>query len=751
MKLQLRRFHLNYSLCFVICLLVFQSISAQSCYPNGITFTTQAQVDQFSSQNAGCKIIEGDLRIYGNGITNLDSLYSIEVIQGGLILNFSALTNFEGLNNLDTIYEQLIVGTHNSSLTSFSGLESLKSIGSAYGYDVHYVQLASITDFTGLDSLSSIDGTLSVSNCNNLESLAGLENLKEIGTLIVENSYLFETLEGLGSNLKMSTLILNNLPQLDDLNGCENIDSISILYLDNLSNLVKLDSLSHINSLTRLRIKNCDILTNLDGLEGISSVQTSIRIENNEQLHDLTALDAVDLSNLYELIIRYNPNLSTCEINSICAYLLLEGNASIFDNEVGCDWEFEVIAACCNSDTTWCPEENEFCLPDGEVFSSQIEVDLFPIVNPGCKTVLGDLVIDSDDITQLDSLFSINKIQGDFRLIDNSLMDLEGLHNLDTIVGTFSFDTENSNLTSFDGLQNLKKFGSTHDFNRIRSSYLVDFTGLNNLQKINGTLDIQYCDALMSLNGLGSITEIDALTIDRCDLFSSFQDFGDNADLHTMRLLYLPQFQSFDGFNTNGSMTIFTLSNLHPLTSMSGLSHMTSIDQLFITNCDSLKSLAGLENLTTVETFMRIQYNDKLTDITALENVDLSSMTHLHLRNNPKLSYCAIGSICNYIDLDKPTDFSDNSLGCNNEMHIQYDCDGILSIFENVENSDNFWHNPENWHNNQIPTESSFVIIPTLHNCYIQQDSMANCKMLEIQPNSILTSGNNSQLNIIEE
>lgn len=58
------------------------SVTTQSCYPNGITFTSQAQIDQFPSINPGCNIIDGPLIIQGYDIISLDSLYSIDLIEG---------------------------------------------------------------------------------------------------------------------------------------------------------------------------------------------------------------------------------------------------------------------------------------------------------------------------------------------------------------------------------------------------------------------------------------------------------------------------------------------------------------------------------------------------------------------------------------------------------------------------------------------------------------------------------------------
>ena len=55
----------------------------QSCFPGGLTFISQQEVNAFKIMNPGCKVIEGDVSIYG-GITNLNGLSNITAINGTL-------------------------------------------------------------------------------------------------------------------------------------------------------------------------------------------------------------------------------------------------------------------------------------------------------------------------------------------------------------------------------------------------------------------------------------------------------------------------------------------------------------------------------------------------------------------------------------------------------------------------------------------------------------------------------------------
>jgi hypothetical protein len=56
--------------------------SAQPCLPEGITFSTQAQIDSFQTNYSGCTEIEGGVLIEGNDITNLEGLSVLEIVDG---------------------------------------------------------------------------------------------------------------------------------------------------------------------------------------------------------------------------------------------------------------------------------------------------------------------------------------------------------------------------------------------------------------------------------------------------------------------------------------------------------------------------------------------------------------------------------------------------------------------------------------------------------------------------------------------
>ncbi len=96
------------------------------CLPNGITFTTQNQIDSFPINHPGCTEIGGNVLINGqNEIFNLDGLSGVTSISGDLNINNNyALTGLTGFQNLVSIDGNLIIGG-NPRLKTLMGLHNI--------------------------------------------------------------------------------------------------------------------------------------------------------------------------------------------------------------------------------------------------------------------------------------------------------------------------------------------------------------------------------------------------------------------------------------------------------------------------------------------------------------------------------------------------------------------------------------------------------------------------------------------------
>jgi len=467
---------------------IFQTLLPTTCLPEGITFTTQAEIDNFPTNHPGCNEIEGEVIISGPDITNLNGLSSITSVGGNLIIiKNDLLTNLSGLNALSYVGGYLEIGDvgdeGNPVLSSLTGLENLTSTGE--GMSIRFNPV--LTSFDGLDNLEAVNGFLLIQVNDVLTDLNALSNLTTVGgDLSITSNPSLTSLSGL-ENINPGSiynLLINRNPVLSSCEvesvcnylasptgtvfifengpGCENPAEIAIScgttfdclpngfyhfysqsYIDNFSagfpnctvlneyavisgdNITNLNGLSQITSVDGdLWILGNPLLPNLSGLDNLSSVTGELQISGNPALTDLSGLEGLisitenliigywypggntvlssleGLNNLWvvggEIEIEQNPaltslagldnimpgsidgitisdnaTLSTCDVQSICAYLS-QPNSSVWitNNAPGCNSPEEV---------------EEACLISVEETAVENQITLFP--NPADKTI----------------------------------------------------------------------------------------------------------------------------------------------------------------------------------------------------------------------------------------------------------------------------------------------------------------------------------------------------------------------------
>ena len=142
---------------------------SQTCLPDGITFSTQDQIDNFQSDYPGCTEIIGSVYIEGSDIQNLDGLNVLISIPSFLSIGSyyegnPMLTSIQGLENLTEI--GAIAIRNNVSLASLSGLQGISNTGSIFiennaslkevtGYGLYLKNGAQITYESGLASTTN--------------------------------------------------------------------------------------------------------------------------------------------------------------------------------------------------------------------------------------------------------------------------------------------------------------------------------------------------------------------------------------------------------------------------------------------------------------------------------------------------------------------------------------------------------------------------------------------------------------------
>lgn len=361
---------------------------SQNCLPEGITFERQGQIDSFPILFPGCTQIDGLLDIHestAGEILNLDSLIYLTNTGSSLqIYGNTLLNDLSGLSSIITIGGNLVF-EYNSQLTNLDGLESLNSINGHLDISSHPL----LVDLSALSGVQSINGQLIVKNCNSLTSLVGLENIDytTIERLEIEGCYFLSKCDvaavcdflTLGTNDHQITSNGNGCTYADQIisfcNGCpsnglhfysqDQIDSFPINFpgctqiIGNVNiddsvqgDIQNLDSLTQLERITgQLNIQNNEALLDLSGLQHLSDISGVLNINNNANLSSLSGLENIIPNSITELLIQNCPNLSICNITSVCYYLSnATFPATISGNAPGCESRGQVLTYCMDSD-----------------------------------------------------------------------------------------------------------------------------------------------------------------------------------------------------------------------------------------------------------------------------------------------------------------------------------------------------------------------------------------------------------------
>jgi hypothetical protein len=540
-------------------------VFTQGCLPEGITFTTQEQIDNFQINYPGCTEIEGNVQIgvvpgYLN-ITNLSGLSVVTSINGDLFFNCNyGLTSLAGLENLTSIGGSLKIFA-NHALNNLVGLEGLTFVGG----DLSIHPNSAMINLQGLDNLTSIGGNLEIFDNNALTSLMGLENVTSIlGGLSISSNPALTSLSIL-SNLTYigGGLYIGYNHGLTSLTGLEGLTSIgenlgivdnysltSLIGLDNISSiggslliyyytgynnaLISLTGLEGLTSIGgELAIIGTETLTSLTGLEGLTSVGEGLGlvILDNTALIDLTGLD--NLTSIGgNLIIGNddfggNPSL-TCltgveGLTSIGGFLLIYGNA-VLTSLTGLDnidaGSIDSLYIYENSSLFTCEMPsicNYLAMPNGSVnihnnaigCNSAIEVSNVCGVTSPCLPYGNYYFSSQADIDNFQTIYpNCTELEGNMTISGNDITDLNELNVVTSIAGDLSIHS-NSGLTSLAELDNVTSIGGILYIND--NNALTSLSGLDNIDA--GSIN----NLLISNNDTLSTCEVQSV----CDYLTS--------------------------------------------------------------------------------------------------------------------------------------------------------------------------------------------------------------------------------------
>ncbi len=382
----------------------------------------------------------------------------------------------------------------------------------------------------------------------------------------------------------------------------------------NGSNIENLDSLNGIKKINRhLKIINT-ALSNFNGLDSLTQINGGLTIWRNNNLENLSGIETLVFIG-EELEIKSSPILSSMlglnNVKSIGSLNTLHNTTnglSIEDSQVSSLQELSSLEYLSglslkrNQITSLEGLEGLLKLDGGISIYSELITDLSGLNN--ITTILNGVYLGSNnELSSLQGLDKLNIVGGSFNIRSNpKLNNLIGLESL-TVIHEDSREfsgrliIEDSEITNLQGLTNLT---TVDDLIINGNPNLLNFEGLHSLQLIKNDLEVQRNDNIENLIGLENLNTIGS----RLFIFQNIKLFSLNG---LSGLLSVG-----DDLNLSGNTL---LSNL------SGLSQIHSVGKLEFSYNSNLTSLQGIESLQRIpQSSIRFYNNEKLVDLTALKN-----------------------------------------------------------------------------------------------------------------------------------
>lgn len=294
----------------------FSFVTELKVYDTDIRLENQAQVEAFGKS---CyNKIEGNL-IIGSTNTNLtdvsdlSSLYTVEVVQGDIYIQNTICQDLKGLEGINetTTYGKLTIDDNDELLT----LEGLAGISRMH--NIYIAGNKKLLSFTGLDNLKDITGYFWFSYNESLASLEGLKSLINITRLDIVNNDALENLKGLERIISIEELAINSNDNLQSLEGLNNLEHCTSIKIAKNAPLPNLNGLNNLNTVNNLYVSGNSQMTSLMGLESLTKVIHSISIQLNENLETLEGINNVVFSggspNGYSLGIYENGKITNLD------------------------------------------------------------------------------------------------------------------------------------------------------------------------------------------------------------------------------------------------------------------------------------------------------------------------------------------------------------------------------------------------------------------------------------------------------
>lgn len=361
----------------------------------GMSLDDQLATVPLALQSVGNGLILEDL----DQLKLLDALESLQSVGRLAIISNDVLTNIDGIQEITIQNALLITGNTllsdcaNEAICQALDLDpanlfiSANTGNCANYFEVQAACLGNPDCPPGLVELSSnqeiddfedaypncinlpgdllLNGTARNLTPNGMQTVAGNVTVRGVGGLVdidrfsltsVGGDLLFETLS-VGPDLANGILPLQTvggnlsfagLGSLETVDAFQNVTSLGGLFPGDLIALQDIDGLSGVPVTDLLAIFNLDQFSSLDFLDPLDldgQTLTTLSIQNNAQLEELSALEGFTVTN--DLRIQNNPSLEQCNVGPVCGAIAADISIiQISNNNTGCSSVAEVKTQC---------------------------------------------------------------------------------------------------------------------------------------------------------------------------------------------------------------------------------------------------------------------------------------------------------------------------------------------------------------------------------------------------------------------
>ncbi len=353
------------------------------------TFTSQAQLDAFVCDcPTNSLIIDGDLIINGDDITDLSNLSCIKTVTGNVLIGDSLsipsndiLETLNGLGSIMTIGGDLVI-CNNPMLRDLDGFSNLMEVGGNIEVK-NCIVLSSIR----LIVLQSVGGGFYISGCPFLIEIGPWRLSGLGGGLTISGSFRLTSIGGFGSLTSIGGDLYLVNSGLADLTEFKNLIRLfGCFHIIGNEQIIDMRGLSNLQELGGIRITDNNLITNLDSLRNLTTITGSIILHGNGALTSIEGLENVSAVG-DTLEISFNSALQVCcPLNDLIQNNGVGGPIIITGNAAGCQDEMDINLSCMPVDTPNLPVDTPIILPPTCVFSDPL-VDL---------TFLADIVENPD-------------------------------------------------------------------------------------------------------------------------------------------------------------------------------------------------------------------------------------------------------------------------------------------------------------------------------------------------------------------